>query len=121
MTINQRLYELITKDSTSEEARPIVIAKQYYAECMNTDVIEKRGLEPLQTLIAKLGGWPVVEGAKWTPSLNWTELTREIVKSGLRSGFLVDLDVLVNVLNPGKHNRIIRVGFSLQTCYLIAS
>lgn len=109
VTINKRLHELIDQPSTPDEARPIVIAKTYYKECMNTALIEEQSLEPLKKLISKFGGWPVVEGAKWNQSLNWTELTHSFITSGVRSGFLVDLDVMVNVLHPAKHNRIIRV------------
>lgn len=118
VTVNQRLQELILETSTTDESRPITIAKKYYAECMNTDLVEKRGLDPLKQLIANFGGWPVVEGTKWKSTLNWTDLTHEFIKSGVRSGFLVEIDVSENILNPAKHNRIIQV-IDLESNYYL--
>lgn len=114
VTINQRLLELIQEPSTYGEAIPISVAKDYYKECMNTDAIERRGLEPLKRLLAQFGGWPIVEGSNWVPTYNWVELTREFVRAGHRSGFLVDLEVTVNTLNPARHNRIIKVSWNTK-------
>lgn len=111
IVINQRLRELIEEASQPNDIRAIVVAKQYYVECMRTDFIELRGLEPLKKLLAQIGGWPVVEGANWNSSLNWTEQSRVFVQEGLRTGLLVEMDVMENILNPANSNRILRVSF----------
>ncbi|XP_033166249.1 neprilysin-4 isoform X1 [Drosophila mauritiana] len=49
-------------------------AKNLYRSCVNSEVLAKRGLEPLHTLIRDLGGWPVLE-SKWSDSnFNWQVL-----------------------------------------------
>lgn len=112
ITISERVRDIIELPSTPDEAKPIAMAKQYYAECMNVPLLEKRGLIPLQQLIGQFGGWPVVEGDKWKPTANWTELPKQFINAGIRSGLLIDLSVAENLLNPSRHNRIINVSKS---------
>ena len=35
--------------------------RDYYQTCMDTETIEERSLADLQEILARLGGWPVVE------------------------------------------------------------
>jgi hypothetical protein len=41
-------------------------ARDQYMACMDLEKIEKKGLEPLLSLLKKFGGWPVLED-------NWNE------------------------------------------------
>ena len=47
---------------------------QLYYDCMSfirfviAGLIEKKGLQPLQQKLKKMGGWPVLEGDDWDPS-----------------------------------------------------
>ena len=40
-------------------------AKIFYKSCMQLEKIDELGSEPIKKLLAKVGGWPVVEGDKW--------------------------------------------------------
>ena len=40
-------------------------AKTFYKACMDEDKQNELGLEPFREILAKAGGWPVVEGDKW--------------------------------------------------------
>lgn len=49
-----------------------------YESCMNSDLLEKRGLEPLHDLLKSLGGWPVLD-TNWNASqFNWLELAAKL-------------------------------------------
>lgn len=41
------------------------MVKNLYKSCMNTDKIEKDGIKPVQEIIDKLGGWPLIVGDDW--------------------------------------------------------
>ena len=73
------------KDS---DPRPFKLVKQLYDLCMNTELLEQKGLKPIQDLIKKLGGWPVVEGNNWSDEdFRWYELMYKFREEGLTSNF----------------------------------
>ncbi|XP_037944702.1 neprilysin-4 isoform X2 [Teleopsis dalmanni] len=53
-------------------------AKYLYRSCINSRLLNKRGIEPLITLINKLGGWPVLD-PNWDGShFDWLNLTAQL-------------------------------------------
>ncbi|XP_014469029.1 PREDICTED: endothelin-converting enzyme 1-like [Dinoponera quadriceps] len=54
-----RLKEVLEEESEYDNLEPIKKLKQYYRSCMDEDAIEKRGLEPIQSMIDANGGWPI--------------------------------------------------------------
>lgn len=49
-----------------------------FESCMNSDLLAKRGLEPLHDLLKYLGGWPVLD-PNWNASqFNWLELAAKL-------------------------------------------
>lgn len=62
--------ECQTKLSSAEQK-----AKYLYQSCMNTDILNKRGVEPLLQLLKVLGDWPVLAGASWNvENFDWLQL-----------------------------------------------
>lgn len=54
-------------------------AKYLYASCMNAEILEGRGIEPLMRLLDTLGGWPVLEGEVWNKSsFDWLQLASKL-------------------------------------------
>ncbi|XP_060648179.1 neprilysin-4 isoform X1 [Drosophila nasuta] len=49
-------------------------AKNLYKSCVNSELLTRRGLEPLQTLIRQLGGWPVLDPEWRSTHFNWQQL-----------------------------------------------
>ncbi|KAH8381739.1 hypothetical protein KR093_011514 [Drosophila rubida] len=64
--------------TTSEFLKPKhnaqVKAKNLYKSCVNSELLAHRGLEPLQTLIRQLGGWPVLDPDWRSTHFNWQQL-----------------------------------------------
>lgn len=48
----------IKKEEPSDSNNAEMKAKSLYKSCMNYELIEKRGIQPLLDLLEKLGGWP---------------------------------------------------------------
>ncbi|CAL7950563.1 unnamed protein product [Xylocopa violacea] len=66
--------EMLKLDSRDDEILPVKIAKRWYKACMDTEAMEKRGMEPLLSILNYIGGWPILmeslpnEGNETTPS-----------------------------------------------------
>lgn len=50
-------------------------AKNLFKSCMNYELIEKRGIEPLKELLKRLGGFPLLEDDWDAKSFDWLQLT----------------------------------------------
>ncbi|XP_019883161.2 membrane metallo-endopeptidase-like 1 [Camponotus floridanus] len=48
------------------------MAKRYYRSCMNEDVLEERGLKPMQRMLNATGGWPIIMSEKEWYAQNYT-------------------------------------------------
>lgn len=55
-------------------------AKNLFRSCMNYEIIEKRGIQPLLELLEKFGGWPMLDDAWDEKSFDWLELTATLRK-----------------------------------------
>ncbi|XP_034665893.1 neprilysin-4 isoform X1 [Drosophila subobscura] len=49
-------------------------AKQLYRSCVNSQLLARRGLEPLHNIIRDLGGWPVLDQQWSDTNFNWQAL-----------------------------------------------
>ena len=66
---------------------------------MDTDYIEKYSAKHLKELIARLGGWPVVEGKRWSgDNFTWWNLSVQAASEGL------DTDQIIGIGNYIYHN-----------------
>lgn len=59
--------------STAEEK-----ARHLFASCMNDEVLNKRGIEPLLKLLRSLGGWPVLDDNWNASAFDWIKLAGEL-------------------------------------------
>ena len=60
------------------------LAKDLYKSCIDEEVREKLGVEPLLDLLHSLGGWPVLDGSSWAQedSFKWWEWTYKANQHG---------------------------------------
>ncbi|XP_076750419.1 membrane metallo-endopeptidase-like 1 [Xylocopa sonorina] len=52
--------EMLKQDSRHDEIFPVKIAKQWYNVCMDTEAMERQGVEPLVSMLNDIGGWPIL-------------------------------------------------------------
>lgn len=69
-----QLLSVISEERKPDEPKPFTLVKDIFRGCMNTQLIEKRGIEPLKAISDSMGGWPVVKGDSWDEQSSWTWL-----------------------------------------------
>ena len=94
--MDTKLRELLEDPILEDDSNSTKAVKMLYKSCMNTggfylerretkpsdvvvvvdaDKIEERVEEPLVTLLASMGGWPVLEGDNWNQdTFDWVEV-----------------------------------------------
>ncbi|GAU91875.1 hypothetical protein RvY_04050 [Ramazzottius varieornatus] len=61
------LRGLLEKPVGPEDSSAVRKAKKLYESCVNEEIIERRGAEPLLKFLQELGGWPVIDST-WNAS-----------------------------------------------------
>merc|ERR1712106_277567 len=83
--------------------------------------IEKNGVNDLKELVGKIGGWPVLEGDKWTgDNFKWHELSVKASDEGLSSDRMISIGIGSDSKDSEK--RILEIdqpGLGLSREYLI--
>ena len=66
---------------------------------MDTETLKRQGLTELQEIIARLGGWPVVEGEEWEGEENfkWYELSSKAAGEGPSDGNFIYIGKVKNI------------------------
>ncbi|XP_014469001.1 PREDICTED: endothelin-converting enzyme 1-like [Dinoponera quadriceps] len=82
-----RLKEILVTESEYDSLEPIKKLKQYYRSCMDEDAIEKRGLEPIQSMVDANGGWPIQSGYQESNNYTWQEIDNNYMQMFLTSSF----------------------------------
>ena len=61
------------------------LARDLFKSCIDEEVREELGVQPLLDLLHSLGGWPVLEGSNWgkEDSFKWWEWTYKTNQHGL--------------------------------------
>ena len=63
-------------------------------------LLQNKGLEPIQQILKKLGGWPVLEGDAWDPSaFTWKDSVYRFRKHGYSVDYFIDFSVTTDVKN----------------------
>ena len=75
---------------------------------MDTETLKKQGLTEIKEMIARLGGWPVVEGEGWKGEKNftWHELSSKVAGEGSTGGDILNIgkDVQYFAFNTSQFN-----------------
>lgn len=82
-----QLEAILTDPIRDDEIEPFKDVKRLYRSCMNTELIESRGLAPVKRVIDAMGGWPMVDGTAWDKEGNWT--WQKAMKASNENGYPV--------------------------------
>lgn len=67
--IIRQMQDILDKDSNPKDLLTVRLGKRYYRTCMDRKSRERKGLEPLLSTIARIGGWPIImEDEEWDES-----------------------------------------------------
>lgn len=106
--VQAELVALIVEPIGSTDAKPIVMAKKYFADCMDEAARESVGATPLLELIDRIGGWPLLGKEKEGAVIGkWWQLADSFASAGVTGDFLVNVQVEEDLRQP--HRRVIYV------------
>jgi len=98
--LDKNMRKQIGAPISAEDTGATVLAKKYFQSCMNKTRIEERGVKPLQNMLEKMGGWPVVEGAEWNATaFNWMDTIYQNRKEGFSHSYFFRFSVTADVRN----------------------
>ena len=119
--LNLRLRNIFEAKSESSEPTVYSSVRNLYQTCMDTQSIEDSSVNDLKEVVARIGGWPVLEGNSWSgENFKWYELTSKARNEGLESNQMISVDISIDPKNSEK--RIIDIDepdFGLDREYLI--
>lgn len=96
----QQLREILEAPAEKGESRVFTMARDTYKACMDTDNIEKIGLQPMKDMLKKLGGWPVLEGDSWDEeNFSWIDTVYKFRENGYSTDYLIDFSIVTDSKN----------------------
>jgi len=88
---------------------------------MDKETIEKNSVNDLKEIVAKIGGWPVLEGENWNgENFKWHELSIRASDEGLNSDRMISIGIGTDSKDSSK--RVLEIdepGLGLSREYLI--
>ena len=91
---------LLEGDIHATDPKPFQMVKSVFQSCMNRELIEARGLEPVRAILKKLGGWPLLEGSDWNgKGFKWHELIYKFREMGFSVDYFYDFSVVTDLKN----------------------
>lgn len=113
--LNKKLGEVLNDSIKPEEIEPFKNVKRFYRACMNTDVIEFRGIAPLKKVLTSMGGCPMFDGKLWDEDgWTWQKAIKESAVNGFPVNYFFEFGVKIDPKNTSK--RIIIVSSKLNFC-----
>ncbi|XP_057332180.1 neprilysin-like [Microplitis mediator] len=67
--VYQRLKTILETTPEPDDILPVRQAKKWYRACMDSETLEKRGLDPIESVLMQVGGWPMtIDAEEWDES-----------------------------------------------------
>ncbi|XP_057332181.1 neprilysin-1-like [Microplitis mediator] len=64
--VYDRLKGILETPAVPDDILPLRQAKKWYQSCMDTETLEKRGLDPIESVLMQVGGWPMtIDAEEW--------------------------------------------------------
>ncbi|XP_029660961.1 neprilysin-like isoform X2 [Formica exsecta] len=103
--VEQQVNDILKEGPRNSDLLAVKLAKRWYAVCMNTDAMDKQGLDPLVTTISRIGGWPMImDPDEWDEQeYSWQKVDDKYLRL---TGNNVFHDVRVNIYSPNKTVKI---------------
>uniref|UniRef100_A0A8D8TP03 Endothelin-converting enzyme 1 n=1 Tax=Cacopsylla melanoneura TaxID=428564 RepID=A0A8D8TP03_9HEMI len=77
-SLDSVLRDLLEAKISREDSDSYVKAKNLYASCINHDILQKRGEQPLLDLLDQFGGWPILKPDWNSKNFDWVILMGQL-------------------------------------------
>ncbi|XP_012277077.1 endothelin-converting enzyme homolog [Orussus abietinus] len=106
--LSEEMRQGLLKGSNSEEAQAVKATKLLYRACMDVDSIEKRGIQPIETIVEEHGGWPMaIPEYQWSENLEtWQDIHRAYARL---IGHPIFYTLDVSIAKDHSTNRVISI------------
>ncbi|XP_012534425.1 endothelin-converting enzyme 1 [Monomorium pharaonis] len=110
--VMNKTKEIFDEGPKDGDLLAIKLAKKWYTVCMDTDAIDRQGLEPLVFTLSRIGGWPMImEPDEWNEQeYSWQKVDDQYMRLTGRNAFH---DVRIN-----ERERKSRNGIHIDTPHL---
>ncbi|KAF5283678.1 hypothetical protein FQA39_LY17253 [Lamprigera yunnana] len=110
----QKQLKTILDEPFSKNTQPYQQLKTLYDLCMDTAAIAESDVDSIKQILRELGGWPLLEGKNWNEkNFVWTDLIYKLRKRGIRSNYLINLQVEPDDRNSTK--RVLTLDHAIST------
>lgn len=77
-SLDSVLKDLLEAEITEDDCESYVKAKHLYASCIDHDILQRRGKQPLMDLLDQFGGWPILT-PDWKPrNFDWNTMMGQL-------------------------------------------
>lgn len=98
--VTTQLKAIIEDELAVKESRVFELVNKLYRSCINVDKIKELGMDQFDSILRKIGGSPMVDGAEWNETaFNWIESIWQMRDIGLPWNLLFDVAVMPNFEN----------------------
>lgn len=136
--VDKQLEKILTEEPQQNETKPFKLAKIFTKTCLDEATLNERGktyqwksafecssrsylvfagIQPLEDIIEKYGGWPVVKGDSWkSEDWDWLNVSQQISNEGLDT-LILESYVSIDLKNTSK--RIVSVSIPTDTWLIL--
>lgn len=102
--VSRQLWPIISEPIQLKESKPIRLAKDFYASCINQDEFtEERTIKQMVDILDEFGGWPVLKGDTWQErNFDWVETVKQFRELGLNANAIFSLNIGIDLKNSSK-------------------
>ncbi|XP_011861289.1 PREDICTED: neprilysin-like isoform X2 [Vollenhovia emeryi] len=89
INVKKQIKEIFDEGPQASDLLAVKLAKKWYKVCMDTDGIERQGLEPVVFTLSRIGGWPLImELDEWNEQeYSWQKVDDQYVRLIGRNAF----------------------------------
>ncbi|XP_011861287.1 PREDICTED: neprilysin-like [Vollenhovia emeryi] len=89
MNVMKQVKEIFDEGPKDSDLLAVKLAKKWYAVCMDTDKMERQGLEPLVFTMSRIGGWPLImDPDEWNEQeYSWQKVDDQYVRLTGKNAF----------------------------------
>ncbi|XP_036145439.1 endothelin-converting enzyme 1 [Monomorium pharaonis] len=87
--IMEQVEKIFNDGPKNDDLLAIKLAKKWYTVCMDTDTMDRQGLEPLVFTLSRIGGWPMImEPDEWNEQeYSWQKVDDQYMRLMGRNAF----------------------------------
>lgn len=91
--IDKEIQMIVEEPISKNEMKIFTLVKKLYKMCMNNSKLSLEGLDSLQHIFEKFGGWPILENDRWNETnLAWIDIAENFMKHTYNADFLFEVE-----------------------------